>query len=82
MTDREELIEKYRHGNRLYTRVQARELGRIIFQEDDKALLVVPHNAAPAFWMHLFRAKWGQKYVEEDEHLRKRDRFLRKMKDE
>ncbi len=71
---------KFRYGNRLYTRKQAGELGRTFLDEDGTCLHVYSYG-----WhcvMHLQECAYGQKYVEEDSYLRKRDRFIEQMKNQ
>ncbi len=70
---------KFRHGNRLYTRRQARELGRTNLDEGGNFLLVSNGRGWHCI-MHLQKCAYGQRYVEEDAYLRKRDRFIAAMK--
>jgi hypothetical protein len=65
---------KFRYRNRLYTRKQARELGRTFLSNDSKWLFVFNENGFNCI-MYLQRCARGQKYVEEDKYLRDRDRF-------
>jgi len=67
---------KFRYGNRLYTRRQARELGRTSLDGQGREL----HVSNGRGWyciMYLQECARGQKYVEEDAYLKKRDRFVR-----
>lgn len=64
---------KFRYSNRLYTREQARKLGKTSLSEDGKTLYVHDGYGWHCF-MHLQRCAYGQKYVEEDAYLKKRDK--------
>ena len=65
---------KFRYRNRLYTRARARELGTTALSEDGKDLHVV--NGGWDCIMHLQECAYGQKYVEEDGWLRRRDKQI------
>ena len=71
---------KFRYSNRLYTRRQAQELGRTSLSEGERDLLVSNRRGWHVV-MHLQECAWGQKYVEEDEYLRKRDQYIKAMKE-
>ena len=64
---------KFRYRNKLYTRVEARKLGRTSLSEDKKTLYVDDGYGWHCF-MYLQRCAYGQKYVEEDAYLKKRDK--------
>ena len=71
---------KYRYGNRLYTRRQARGLGKTSLTEGGRDLYVSNGRGWHTF-MHLQECAWGQKYVEDDKYLRDRDRFIKTIKE-
>jgi len=66
---------KFRYGNRLYTRKQARELGRTALTEKGNELHVTNGRGWHTI-MRLQKCAWGQKYVDDDKRLRARDRLL------
>ncbi len=71
---------KYRHENRLYTREQARELGKTSLDEGGNNLFV-RNGRGWSCWMHLQQCAYGQKYVEDDTYLKARDKAIRKAKE-
>ena len=60
---------KFRYKNRFYNRRQAGELGKTSLSEDGKTLHVF--GCGYHLIMYLQRCAYGQKYVEENEYLKK-----------
>lgn len=70
---------KFQYGNRLYTRAEARALGRTSLNERGNILYVTNFRGWHAF-MHEVECKYGQRYVENDKELKRRDKFLVEFK--
>lgn len=70
---------KFRYQNKLLTRVEARQYGRTTLSPDGNDLHVNNGHGWHTV-MYLQECVRGQKYVEDDGYLRKRDNFVKQLK--
>ena len=70
---------KFRHGNRLYTIVQARVLGTTTLSEDGNDL-AVRNNRGWSCVMYLQECAYGQKWVEDDAWMKRREKQIARIK--
>lgn len=70
---------KFRYQNKLLTRAEAQQYGHTMLSADGNDLYVY-NDSGWCTVMHLQECARGQKYVEEDEYLRKRDNFIKQLK--
>ncbi len=70
---------KFRYKNKLFTRAEARQYGHTMLSADGNELHV-HNNRGWHTVMYLQECARGQKYVEDDEYLRKRDNFVNSLR--